>query len=149
MTTCLGKSCSFGLLRVPSVNCCQFMYLVLSLLVLKAGCRIWLYRFLIIVYLFTFNYFDPIMIYFSLWIDCLFEIRKTALYFHWLLLPCHFRVHWGGFIGRNYVVSAIFFLVNVCIALKGTHFWFSFAFTAASAVQCGGRITSLHTSTIV
>ena len=28
MTTCLGKSCSFGLPRVPFVNCCQFMYLV-------------------------------------------------------------------------------------------------------------------------
>ena len=26
MTTCLGKSCSFGLPRVPFVNCCQFMY---------------------------------------------------------------------------------------------------------------------------
>ena len=24
MTTCLGKSCSFGLPRVPFVNCCQF-----------------------------------------------------------------------------------------------------------------------------
>ena len=35
MTTCLGKSCSFGLPRVPSVNCCQFMYLVISLLVLR------------------------------------------------------------------------------------------------------------------
>ena len=31
MTTCLGKSCSFGLPRVPFVNCCQFMYLVISL----------------------------------------------------------------------------------------------------------------------
>ena len=31
MTTCLGKSCSFGLPRVPFVNCCQFMYLVVSL----------------------------------------------------------------------------------------------------------------------
>ena len=31
MTTCLGKSCSFGLQRVPFVNCCQFMYLVVSL----------------------------------------------------------------------------------------------------------------------
>ena len=40
MTTCLGKSCSFGLPRVPFVNCCQFMYLVISLLVLRAGCRI-------------------------------------------------------------------------------------------------------------
>ena len=26
MTTCLGKSCSLGLPRVPFVNCCQFMY---------------------------------------------------------------------------------------------------------------------------
>ena len=31
MTTCLGKSCPFGLPRVPFVNCCQFMYLVISL----------------------------------------------------------------------------------------------------------------------
>ena len=53
MTTCLGKSCSFGLPRVPFVNCCQFMYLVISLLVSRAGCGILLYQFLIIVYLFT------------------------------------------------------------------------------------------------
>ena len=53
MTTNLGKSCSFCLPRVPFVNCCQFMYLVISLLVLRAGCGIWLYRFLIIAYLFT------------------------------------------------------------------------------------------------
>ena len=53
MTTCLGKSCSFGLPRVPFVNCCQFMYLVVSLLVLKAGCGIRLYQFRIIAYLFT------------------------------------------------------------------------------------------------
>ena len=55
MTTYLGKSCSFGLPRVPFVNCGQFMYLVISLLVLRAGCGIWLYQFLIIAYLFTFN----------------------------------------------------------------------------------------------
>ena len=30
MTTYLGKSCSFGLPRVPFVNCRQFMYLVIS-----------------------------------------------------------------------------------------------------------------------
>ena len=53
MTTYLGKSCSFGLPRVPFVNCRQFMYLVISLLVLRAGYRIWLYQFLIIAYLFT------------------------------------------------------------------------------------------------
>ena len=55
MTTCLGKSCSFGLPWVSFVNCCQFMYLVISLLVLRAGCGIWLYQFLIIAYLFTFH----------------------------------------------------------------------------------------------
>ena len=49
----LGKSCSFGLPRVPFVNYRQFMYLVISLLVLRAGCGIWLYQFLIIAYLFT------------------------------------------------------------------------------------------------
>ena len=53
MTTRLEKSCSFGLPRVPFVNCCQFMYLVISLLVLRAGCGILLYQFLIIAYLFT------------------------------------------------------------------------------------------------
>ena len=39
MTTYLGKSCSFCLPRVPYVNCRQFMYLVISLLVLRG--RIW------------------------------------------------------------------------------------------------------------
>ena len=51
MTTYLGKSCSFGLPRVPFVNCRRFMYLVISLLVYRAGCGIWLYQFLIIAYL--------------------------------------------------------------------------------------------------
>ena len=53
MTTYLGKSCSFSLPRVHFVNCGQFMYLVISLLVLRAGCGIRLYQFLIIAYLFT------------------------------------------------------------------------------------------------
>ena len=55
LTTYLGKSCSFGLLRVPFVNCRQFMYLVISLLVLRAGWGIWLYQFLIIAYHFILN----------------------------------------------------------------------------------------------
>ena len=38
MTTCLGKSCSFSLPRVPFVNC-QVMYLVVSLLVFEG--RMW------------------------------------------------------------------------------------------------------------
>ena len=59
MTTYLGKSCSFCLPRVPFVNCRQFMYLVISLLVLRAGYGIWLYQFLIIAYLFTFHMEPP------------------------------------------------------------------------------------------
>ena len=39
MTTYLGKSCSFCLPRVPFVNCRQFMYLVISLLVLRERIR--------------------------------------------------------------------------------------------------------------
>ena len=39
-----------------------------------------------------FDYLDPILIYISLWIDCLFEIRKIALCFLWLSLPGHYRV---------------------------------------------------------
>ena len=34
--------------------------------------------------------------------------------------------HWWGFIRRNYVVWPTFLLMNVFIALKGSHFWFSF-----------------------
>ena len=48
-----------------------------------------------------------------------------------------------------YVVWPIFFLMNVFIALKGTHFWILFAFTAAGVVPCGGSETSPRTSTIV
>ena len=39
--------------------------------------------------------------------------------------------------------------MNVFIALKGSHFWFLFDFTAAGVVPCGGRKTSPRTSTIV
>ena len=46
-------TCQFGLPRVPVGKCCQFMYLVISLLVLTAGCGIGLYQFLIIAYRFT------------------------------------------------------------------------------------------------
>ena len=53
MTTYLGKSCSFGLPRVPFLNCRQFVCLVVSLLVLGAGCGVWLCQFLIIAYLFA------------------------------------------------------------------------------------------------
>ena len=35
---------------------------------------------------------DTILIYISLWIDCLFEIRKIAVCFLWLSLPGDNRV---------------------------------------------------------
>ena len=38
MTTCLGKSCSFGLLCVSFVNVNQLVCVFLSLLVLRVGC---------------------------------------------------------------------------------------------------------------
>ena len=78
MTTCLGKSCSFGLPRVPFVNCCQFMYLVISLLVLRAGCGIWLYRFLIIAYLFTLH--SVLGIKLSYIFICILEINQLHVY---------------------------------------------------------------------
>ena len=34
--------------------------------------------------------------------------------------------HWWGFVGWNYVVWPTFLLMNVFIALKGSHFWFLF-----------------------
>ena len=40
----------------------------------------------------VFIYLDPILIYISLWIDCLFEIRKIAVCFLWLSLPRDYRV---------------------------------------------------------
>ena len=57
--------------------------------------------------------------------------------------------HWWGFISRNHVVWPTFLLMNVFIALKGSHFWFLFDFTAAGVVQCGCRKTPPRTSTIV
>ena len=41
------------------------------------------------------------------------------------------------------------FSYDVLVALKGTHYLFLFAFTAAGVVPCGGRKTSPSTSTIV
>ena len=40
----------------------------------------------------VFIYLDPILIYISLWIDCLFEIRKIAICFLWLSLLGGYRV---------------------------------------------------------
>ena len=40
----------------------------------------------------VFIYLDPIMIFISLWIDCLFYIRKIVVCFIWLSLPDDYRV---------------------------------------------------------
>ena len=40
----------------------------------------------------VFIYLNPILIYISLWIDGLFEIRKIAVCFLWLSLPGDYRV---------------------------------------------------------
>ena len=69
--------------------------------------------------------------------------HKRAFVAGWL------QGHWWGFISRNYVVWPTFLLMNVFIALKGSHFWILFDFTAAGVVPCGGRKTSPCTSTIV
>ena len=111
MTTYLGKSCSFCLPRVPFVNCRQFMYLVISLLVLRAGYGIWLYQFLVIAYLFTLNRLP-------IWNSQYCSMFPLAFVAGWL------QGHWWGFISRNYVVWPTFLLMNVFIALKGSHFWF-------------------------
>ena len=79
MTTYLGKSCSFCLPRVPFVSCCQFMYLVISLLVLRARYRIWLYQFLIIAYLFTFqrHFFETCNKWMK-WLDISVDIKNLS-----------------------------------------------------------------------
>ena len=74
----------------------------------------------------VFIYLDTILIYISLWIDCLFEIRKIAV-FPLALIAGWLQGHWWGFISRNYVVWPTFLLMNVFIALKGSHFWFLFS----------------------
>ena len=73
----------------------------------------------------VFIYLDPILIYISLWIDCLFEIRKIAV-FPLAFIAGWLQGHWWGFISRNYVVWPTFVLMNAFIALKGSHFWFLF-----------------------
>ena len=40
----------------------------------------------------VFIYLEPILIYISLWIDCLFEIHKIAVCFLWHSLPGDYRV---------------------------------------------------------
>ena len=77
------------------------------------------------------------------------EIRCVLILFWSKTSFAELQGHWWGFISRNYVVWPTFLLMNVFIALKGSHFWFLFDFTAAGIVPCGGRKTSPRTSSIV
>ena len=43
---------------------------------------------------------------------------------------------WWGFISRNYVVWPTFLLMNVFIALKGSHFWFLFVILSNCMYVC-------------
>ena len=85
----------------------------------------------------VFIYLDTISIYISLRIDCLFEIRKIAV-FPLAFIAGWLQGHWWGFISRNYVVQPTFLLMNVFIALKGSHFWFLFGnFSLFSGIPIG------------
>ena len=65
---------------------------------------------------------DPILIHISLGIDCLFGISKIAVCFLWLSLPGHYRVTDETLLAETTQYDPFFFLINVFIALKGTHF---------------------------
>ena len=80
----------------------------------------------------VFIYLDPILIYISLWIDCLFEIRKIAVCFLWLSLPGDYRVTDEALLAET---TPTFFLMNGFIALKGSHFWFYIFFPIISSCQ--------------
>ena len=72
----------------------------------------------------VFTYLDPILIYISplnrlpIWNSQNCSMFPLAFVAGWL------QGHWWGFISQNYVVWPTFFLMNVFIALKGSHFWF-------------------------
>ena len=121
MTTYLGKSCSFDLPRVPFVNCGQFMYLVISLLVLRTGCGIWLYQFLVIAYLFILHG----MVYGMAWqeLHCLWcGLASMAWYLVW---P---RRAWRGiryYLGRHGMIYGMAWRAWHVICYGLTSIWYS------------------------
>ena len=60
--------------------------------------------------------------------------------FHLAFVAGSLQGHWWGFVSRNYVVWPIFFLTNVFIAFKGTHF---FIFIFLRFCACRGPLGSL------
>ena len=121
MITYLGKSCSFGL---PFVNCRQFMYLVISLLALRAGCGIWM---------------------FQTWSLLIFLLR-LCMAIGFAAISCH------NAISREKVlifVKQIPQSQNSCLLFQGTNFQCDFAACEFSAMlQTGKRCkTSLENLT--
>ena len=97
----------------------------------------------------VFIYLDPILIYISLWIDCLFEIRKIAVCFLLLSLPGDYRVTDEALLAETTLYDPSSFLWTFSLLLKDLISDFIFDFTAAGVVPCGGRKTSPRTSAIV
>ena len=133
MTTYLGKSCSFCLPRVPFVNCRQCMYLVISLLVLRAGYGIWLYQFLIIAYLFTFyqgwrikattclslsvcskltvaNIINGVFSILCITIETIFRVNSCAVY---VLILCHIFTQFFTLIVRQTLTCPMYLIFTV------------------------------------
>ena len=72
----------------------------------------------------VFNYLDLILIYISLWIDCLFEIRKIAACFIWISLPGHYRVTDEALLAETTLYDPSSFLLMFSLLLKELVFYF-------------------------
>ena len=82
-----------------------------------------------------FNYLDPILIYISLRIDCLFEIRKIAVCFLWLSLPGHYRVTDEALLAETTSYDPSSFLWMFSLLLKELIFYFYFPSTIAFRLE--------------
>ena len=140
MTICLEKSCSFGLLlsvyvfsyfpfgfegriwdlivSVPFVNCCQFMYLVISLLGLRAGYGIWLCQFLLIAYIFTLHIKTECNIIMNMVFQSKIMIMKTSSFSsafnrqYWMMSSCS-CVHFGVMITGDFKIHYIEIITSI------------------------------------
>ena len=100
-------------------------------------------RFCFALRLIVFIYSNPILIYISLNRLPIWNLQNRIMF------PLAFVVgwlqgHWWGFISRNYVVWSTVYLMNVFIALKGSHFWlvlvqFRYAQSIDAQVRLGTR----------
>ena len=97
-------------------------------------------------------YLDPILIYISLWIDCLFEIRKIAVCFPWLSMPGDYRVTDEALLAETSLYDPPSFLWMFSLLLKDliSDFLFGTLWQPAISSQVhsnGSAITWWHTCT--